>query len=104
MRTFCTTPHNLDLRQENGGTQVQVINWTEDTMRVLRALWNEGKSAAEIATILGDGATRSAVMGKLYRLGLLGVRRADSAVWNGRAPCRGAAASPPRRFSWEQAA
>lgn len=44
--------------------------WTEDRIAKTRKLWIEGKSATEIADILGGGLSRSAVIGKVHRLGL----------------------------------
>jgi len=44
--------------------------WTEDRVERLRRLWNEGRTADQVARELADGITRSAVLGKLYRLGL----------------------------------
>ena len=45
--------------------------WSEDSVADLTRMWNvEGKSASEIARILGRGATRNAVIGKVHRLGL----------------------------------
>jgi len=44
--------------------------WTEDRTGRLKTLWLEGRSAAQIARDLGDGVTRSAVLGKVHRLGL----------------------------------
>ncbi|HEX4708966.1 GcrA family cell cycle regulator [Phenylobacterium sp.] len=46
--------------------------WTDDRVEVLRRLWAEGKSASEIARTLACGASRNAVIGKVYRLGLSG--------------------------------
>ncbi len=43
--------------------------WTEDRIGRLKTLWLEGRSAAQIARDLGHGVTRSAVLGKVYRLG-----------------------------------
>jgi GcrA cell cycle regulator len=45
--------------------------WTEDRVETLKALWNEGLSASQIAGRLG-GVTRNAVIGKVHRLGLSG--------------------------------
>ena len=47
------------------------INWTDDRVNLLAQLWNDGKSASEIATVLG-GVTRNAVIGKAHRMGLSG--------------------------------
>lgn len=43
--------------------------WTEERVALLRKLWLEKRSAAEIAAELG-GTTRNAVIGKAYREGL----------------------------------
>lgn len=78
------------------------VDWTEDRFALVRALWNEGKSAGQIVGYIGAPATRNAVMGKLYRAGLLGNRR----VTGDRQPNQYTRhrASPPRTFSWEQRA
>lgn len=44
--------------------------WTPDRVRRLVELWRNRASAATIARSLGGGLSRSAVVGKLYRLGL----------------------------------
>ena len=46
-------------------------SWSAERVTVLRQLWREGRSAAEIAKSLG-GVTRNAVIGKVHRLGLAG--------------------------------
>jgi GcrA cell cycle regulator len=43
--------------------------WTDERIELLKKLWCDGFSAAHIAAELG-GVTRSAVLGKVYRLGL----------------------------------
>jgi GcrA cell cycle regulator len=45
------------------------MSWTDDRVSVLRKLWGEGRTAAEIAKELG-GVTRNAVIGKAHRLKL----------------------------------
>ncbi len=45
------------------------MSWTDDRVSVLKKLWGEGKTAAEIAKELG-GVTRNAVIGKAHRLKL----------------------------------
>lgn len=45
------------------------MEWTEDRVEILRALWGEGLSARQIAENLG-GVTRNAVIGKAHRMGL----------------------------------
>lgn len=46
------------------------MSWTDDRVTLLRQLWGEGKTAAEIARLLGSGFTRNAVIGKAHRLRL----------------------------------
>lgn len=45
------------------------MSWTDDRVEILKKLWGEGKTAAEIAKELG-GVTRNAVIGKAHRLKL----------------------------------
>jgi GcrA cell cycle regulator len=45
--------------------------WTDARIERLKALWAEGRSASEIAGLLGE-VTRNAVIGKVHRLGLPG--------------------------------
>lgn len=45
------------------------MSWTDDRVETLKTMWNEGKSASQIAKELG-GVTRNAVIGKVHRLGL----------------------------------
>ncbi len=45
--------------------------WTKERVAELRRLWEEGYTAAYIASCLG-GISRSGVLGKLHRLGLSG--------------------------------
>jgi GcrA cell cycle regulator len=51
--------------------------WTDDRVEMLTQLWLSGHSAAQVALALG-GVSRNAVIGKLHRLGLTGVRAAAS--------------------------
>lgn len=44
--------------------------WTDYQTDALRDLWDEGKTASEIAEELGGGVTRNMVIGKAHRLGL----------------------------------
>jgi GcrA cell cycle regulator len=46
------------------------MSWTDERVDLLKKLWGEGKTAAEIAKVLGDGVTRNAVIGKAHRLKL----------------------------------
>lgn len=45
------------------------MSWTDDRVSLLRKLWGEGHTAAEIAKKLG-GVTRNAVIGKAHRMKL----------------------------------
>lgn len=47
------------------------MTWTDDRISRLKNLWREGKSASEIADLLGD-VSRNAVIGKSHRLNLAG--------------------------------
>ena len=47
------------------------MSWTEERVALLRQLWGSGKSASEIAEMIG-GVSRNAVIGKAHRLGLSG--------------------------------
>jgi GcrA cell cycle regulator len=70
------------------------MDWNEETIARLRALWNEGHSTAEIGRRLG--ITKNAVVGKAHRLNLPArpspIRRSSG---EGRPPRR----SVPRRVS-----
>lgn len=46
------------------------MSWSDDRVSILKRLWGEGKTAAEIAKELGEGVTRNAVIGKAHRLKL----------------------------------
>lgn len=63
--------------------------WTDERVELLKTLWAEGLSAAQIANKMG-GVTRNAVIGKVHRLGLSG--RATPAK-----PQRGRSAAPERK-------
>tara|TARA_B100001093_G_C26736939_1_gene974873 strand:- start:547 stop:1071 length:525 start_codon:yes stop_codon:yes gene_type:complete len=45
------------------------MSWTDERVALLKKLWGEGRTAAEIAKDLG-GVTRNAVIGKAHRLKL----------------------------------
>ena len=64
--------------------------WTDDRIGRLKTLWLEGQTAEQIALDLANGITRSAVLGKVHRMGL-------SAGRPGRPPKRpGTGPKPPR--------
>jgi len=72
--------------------------WTEDGVTLLRKFWAEGATAAEIGLRLG-GPSRSAVLGKVFRLrlnGESGKRAKNSAP---RKQTAGGSAAPVRRRS-----
>ena len=52
--------------------------WTDEIIEQLKQHWMEGKSASQIAGLLGNGMTRNAVIGKVHRLGLAGRAKAPS--------------------------
>ena len=45
------------------------MSWTEEKVNKLKELWGKGKTASQIAEILG-GLSRNAVIGKAHRLNL----------------------------------
>lgn len=47
------------------------MSWNDERIATLKKMWQQGKSASEIADKLG-GITRNAVIGKAHRLGLSG--------------------------------
>ena len=46
--------------------------WSDEKIDLLKVLWAQGKSASEIADVIGDGVSRNAIIGKAHRLGLVG--------------------------------
>lgn len=46
------------------------MSWTDERVALLKKLWGEGRTAAEIARALGSGFSRNAVIGKAHRLKL----------------------------------
>ncbi len=46
------------------------MRWTAEREERLKNLWKKGHSGSEIASVLGDGATRNSVLGKAFRLNL----------------------------------
>ena len=65
--------------QPEGQTEVAMVSWTKERVELLQKLWLEESSASLIAAELG-GISRSAVMGKIHRLGLCGSRPHASRV------------------------
>jgi GcrA cell cycle regulator len=54
--------------------------WTDEVVEQLKQHWSDGKSASQIAGLLGNGVTRNAVIGKVHRLGLAGRAKTPSAA------------------------
>jgi GcrA cell cycle regulator len=54
----------------NTPSQPSRTGWTDARLAHLVELWTARLSATQIARQLGDGLTRSAVVGKLFRMGL----------------------------------
>jgi GcrA cell cycle regulator len=46
--------------------------WSDEHIETLKSMWADGHSASSIANALGGGVTRSAICGKVNRLGLSG--------------------------------
>lgn len=53
--------------------------WTDERVETLKRLWAEGKSANQIAEVLGE-ITRASVIGKIHRLGLSGRAKSPTAA------------------------
>ena len=56
-----------------------MVDWNEERIAALKAMWTEGHSCSQIASRLGNGITRNSVIGKVHRLNLHGVVRAPVA-------------------------
>jgi GcrA cell cycle regulator len=82
------------------------MEWNDDRIATLTRLWREGFSASQVARQLG-GISRSAVIGKIHRLGIAGrdapsrPRGAVARTTSARAPVQGGrrrtSAAAPRR-------
>tara|TARA_B100000073_G_scaffold298603_1_gene264143 strand:+ start:659 stop:1147 length:489 start_codon:yes stop_codon:yes gene_type:complete len=59
------------------------MSWTPETVDLLKKLWGSGKTASQIAQIIG-GVSRNAVIGKAHRLNLSAKIKTRSAVTNGK--------------------
>ncbi len=57
------------------------MNWTEEKVTKLKELWGKGKTANQIAEIIG-GISRNAVIGKAHRLNLSAKIKTRSVVSN----------------------
>jgi len=56
-------------------TSISRSAWPPERVALLTQLWDQGKSAGQIAMAMNDGLTRMAVLGKVHRLGLPGRRQ-----------------------------
>ena len=45
------------------------MSWTDGKVAILKELWGKGKTASQIAEVIG-GMSRNAVIGKAHRLNL----------------------------------
>ena len=57
------------------------MSWTEEKVGKLRELWGKGKTASQIAEIIG-GVSRNAVIGKAHRLNLSSKLKTRSSFQN----------------------
>ena len=55
--------------------------WTEEKVKILKDLWGKGKTASQIAEIIG-GISRNAVIGKAHRLNLSAKIKTRTATTN----------------------
>jgi hypothetical protein len=67
------TAHGVESRGYALGLRKPAEDKYRSTVDTITALWREGKTATEIARVVG-AKSRSAILGKLGRLGLLGQR------------------------------
>jgi GcrA cell cycle regulator len=61
-------------------------SWTEERVALARRLWDKGFSAGQIASELGCGLSRNAVIGKIHRSGDFARRVARTSKPEGQAP------------------
>ena len=57
------------------------MSWTEEKVKLLKELWGSGKTASQIAEIIG-GISRNAVIGKAHRLNLSAKIKTRTATTN----------------------
>jgi GcrA cell cycle regulator len=73
--------------------------WTDERIAQLKAGWEGGMTASQIAEQLGEGVTRNAVIGKAHRLGLEArpspVKAGEEVAEAAPAPVAAAAAAAP---------
>ncbi len=69
------------------------MSWTDERVETLKTMWNDGKSASQIAKELG-GVTRNAVIGKVHRLGLSNRTQPSKAAKEAKPAAEAAPAKP----------
>ncbi|MCL2714624.1 MAG: GcrA family cell cycle regulator [Alphaproteobacteria bacterium] len=75
-----------------------VLTWSDDRVEQLKALWDSGLSASQIAGEIGN-VTRNAVIGKVHRLGLASRMRPPSMASTTAAPTTPRAPRKPRNVA-----
>lgn len=93
---LCSFSRRSDVSVKVSGGR-EDLNWTDERVALLRQLWGEGKTAAEIARALGGGVTRNAVIGKAHRLKLSNRVSPIQQNDNTRKPVVVASSPPPER-------
>ena len=87
----CLKVHDRDHRRKRCGHKPRSDLWTLERKETAAHLWRSGRSASDIVNHLG-GVTRNAVIGVLYRMGLLGTRpkerKSQEAIRKRRAECQ----------------
>jgi GcrA cell cycle regulator len=94
------TPPPLQIVRTRTG--VPWTPWTDERVELLKRLWGENLSCAQIASALGS-ITRNAVIGKVYRLGLTPrVPRHHAAPRTRKEPGSGRRRSPRQSFGFQR--
>ncbi|MFZ3481622.1 GcrA family cell cycle regulator [Sphingomonas sp. 3-13AW] len=76
--------------------EINHVTWTPDRKQTVTEMWTNGKTSGQIADVLGD-VSRSAVMGMVNRLGLLGSKARTALKNAAREGGRGAKSASPNR-------
>jgi GcrA cell cycle regulator len=56
------------------------VSWTVERVKLLINLWMDGRSASQIAEMIGHGTTRNSVIGKIHRMKLAGRAKSSPAA------------------------
>jgi GcrA cell cycle regulator len=67
---YLATEPDEKIGSQNDSVGEADMSWTDERVELLKQLWGEGKTAAEIAKVLGSDISRNAVIGKAHRLKL----------------------------------